>query len=76
MRSDPDEGPSGLNARRDAYVQGMRALCGELSAALSGEDHDGILGRSAPLLEAQQDRLRRLADVYLERPGGGSTCRG
>jgi hypothetical protein len=62
----PKRKPAGLNARRDAYVRGMRALCGELQSALEAGEHKGILGRVGPLLEGQRDTLRRLEELDLE----------
>ena len=57
-----------LNARRDAYVATMRALCVRLPRELPA-DLDGILGRSAALLETQQVNLDRLETLDFE---GGS----
>ncbi|RMG14785.1 MAG: hypothetical protein D6731_09745 [Planctomycetota bacterium] len=60
-----DEAPTSLNARRDAYVRSMRALCRRLVVAMP-PDLDGILGRTESLLAGQAASLERLAGLDLE----------
>lgn len=63
---DPSE-PSSLNARRDAYVRGIRALLARFQQVQPG-DLKGILGRAESVLGAQAGSLDRLLELDLEAP--------
>jgi hypothetical protein len=61
----PPESEASLNARRDTYTRGMRALMEEVPGAMPRETK-GILGRMEAIIDAQRPALDTLDGLDLD----------